>query len=291
MHSVPVVATPAAASEATSYVEVPDDWERVASGRVLGFVTHETFRRPDGASVVWRSRAHRKRGRGPTQGSTLWAPHALAWWIAVLFMIGSACFVLGPLPGYLSLVGYRADAATFFIGSIFFTSAALCQYIEAAVAPRTLTKEGPHRLRRRFTIEVHRIDWWACAVQLVGTLWFNVTTFAAFNTDLTVQQTHRRIWTPDALGSICFLVASALAYFEVGNRLVSWMVHSRSWRIAALNLVGSIAFGVSAIASFVLPTTGDPVSVMWTNLGTFVGAICFFVGAALLLPERTHPDV
>jgi hypothetical protein len=25
-------------------------------------------------------------------------------------------------------------------------------------------------------------------------------------------------------------------------------------------------------------------------LGTFVGAVCFFVGALLLLPERTEPE-
>src|SRR5262249_36142630 len=137
-----------------SYVDVPEGWTRVATRRVLGFVTGETFRAPDGTTVVWRSRPHRKRGRGPIQGSTVWAPHALAWWIGVLFMIGSACFVLGPLPGYLSWVGYRADAATFFIGSIFFTSAAFCQYVEAAVAPRSLTGTGPHRLRRRAAIEV-----------------------------------------------------------------------------------------------------------------------------------------
>ena len=68
------------------------------------------------------------------------------------------------------------------------------------------------------------------------------------------------------------------------------MPHLRSWRIAALNLLGSVAFGVSAVASYILPTTGEPASVLLTNLGTFVGAICFFVGAALLLPERTHPD-
>ena len=26
------------------------------------------------------------------------------------------------------------------------------------------------------------------------------------------------------------------------------------------------------------------------NLGTFVGAVCFLVGAVLLLPERTHSE-
>jgi hypothetical protein len=127
-------------------------------------------------------------------------------------------------------------------------------------------------------------------VQLLGTLFFNITTLAAFMTDLTAKQERRIVWTPDAFGSVCFLVASWLAYVEVGHRIVSWQPHNRSWRIAALNMVGSIAFGVSAVASFVRPATGDPVSLFLTNLGTFIGALCFFTGAVLLMPERTHPD-
>ena len=31
-------------------------------------------------------------------------------------------------------------------------------------------------------------------------------------------------------------------------------------------------------------------SLFLTNLGTFIGAICFLLGAVLLMPERTHPD-
>ena len=53
-----------------------------------------------------------------------------------------------------------------------------------------------------------------------------------------------------------------------------------------LNLVGSIAFGVSAVASYVT-SSGQLLSLALTNLGTFVGAVCFLVGAILLLPERT----
>jgi hypothetical protein len=78
-------------------------------------------------------------------------------------------------------VGYEADALTFFVGSLFFTSAALLQYIEVTVAPRTAgaveRSGGPPRLG----IEPRRIDWWAVAVQVVGTVYFNVTTFAALN--------------------------------------------------------------------------------------------------------------
>jgi hypothetical protein len=48
---------------------------------------------------------------------------------------------------------------------------------------------------------------------------------------------------------------------------------------------------VSAVASYVT-SSGQLLSLALTNLGTFVGAVCFLVGAILLLPERTleRPD-
>ncbi len=191
------------------------------------------------------------------------------------------------MPGYLAWVGYEADAATFFIGSVFFTTAALLQYIEVGVAPRSAEpvekSVGPPLLG----VEPRRIDWWAVAVQFVGTLFFNVTTFAALSETLDAQQARHLVWTPDAVGSICFLVASELAFTEVGHRLVSWQPQSREWQITALNMAGSIAFGLSAIGAFVLPTTGAPASVWLTNMGTFVGALGFLAGAVLLLYERT----
>ena len=39
-----------------------------------------------------------------------------------LFALGSACFLIGPFPGYVQLVGESADAITFFVGSILFTA-------------------------------------------------------------------------------------------------------------------------------------------------------------------------
>ncbi len=278
-------------AERRGYIRVPADWERVSYRRVLHFVTSETFRRPDGTLFEWTSRAHRKRGRHAPTGSTWWAPRAIGWWIGVLFMIGSLCFAIGPIPAYVDWAGFTTDTATYFIGSIFFTSAALLQYIEAARAPRTIGDAVDDRTERLLLgIAPGRVDWWATAVQFAGTLFFNVTTFAAFLTNLSEQQARRIVWTPDALGSICFLVASWLAYAEVGHRVLSWRPHHRSWWIAALNMVGSIAFGISAVASFVRPATGDVVSLFWTNFVTFLGAVCFFAGALLLLPERTHPD-
>ena len=57
---------------------------------------------------------------------------------------------------------------------------------------------------------------------------------------------------------------------------------------ATLNLIGSVAFGVSALAAYVNPVTGQLRNEDLASLGTFVGAACFFVGALLLLPERTE---
>jgi hypothetical protein len=94
------------------------------------------------------------------------------------------------------------------------------------------------------------------------------------------------VWRPDALGSVCFLVSSWLSWAEECHGPFAWRPSSISWWITLLNLVGSVAFGVSAVASYVEPN-GQLVSLALTNLGTFVGAVCFLVGAVLLLPERT----
>jgi hypothetical protein len=206
----------------------------------------------------------------------------------VLFAIGSLCFALGSAPRYVDAVGATADAITYFVGSLFFTTAAALQFVEVANAARTPPGEAPAGRRRLITWEPHRIDWWAGLVQLAGTLFFNASTFHAMSENLSAAKADRLVWRPDALGSICFLVASGLAWAEVSHSLWSWRPHDLSWLSGALNMAGSIAFGVSALASYVVPTSDQVRNVTLTNLGTFVGALCFLAGAILLLPERTR---
>ena len=43
-----------------------------------------------------------------------------------------------------------------------------------------------------------------------------------------------------------------------------------------------------SVASFINPATGQLHNAERSNLGTLVGAVCFFIGALLLLPERTE---
>ena len=196
-----------------------------------------------------------------------WAPGRAIWWIGVLFAIGSACFLVGPFPGFVELVGSRVDGIVFFVGSIFFTSAAALQYVDGGL------------LRPR------GLDWWSNVIQLAGTLFFNVSTFYALQAGLDVNEYDRLVWTPDWRGSICFLVSGALAYAAVHAR--RW---TRMWSIAALNLAGCVAFGISAVAAYVVPSTGSALDLSGANAFTALGALGFLTGAVVLLPGSSDSD-
>jgi hypothetical protein len=269
------------------YPEAPHGWQQLGRRSVGPFTTHVAFRASDGATVEWSSRRHRKRAsllsRAERHPGTWWAPGRASWWIGVLFAVGSACFVVAPFPGFVELVGSTVDGLVFFVGSLFFTSAATLQLVEAGNAD-----PGPAGSRRRFrllTFEPGRIDWWSCAVQVLGTLFFNISTFRALQPGLDTTEYNRLVWRPDALGSICFLVSGYLAYLEVCGRPFCRPRRSLEWWIPAVNLAGCVFFGISAVAGHIVPSTGSAVDLAAANSTTVLGALCFFVAAVLLLPE------
>jgi hypothetical protein len=275
------------------YPQTPPGWTAVARTKVGPFTTHVTFRRPDGRLAEWSSRLQRKRAslvsRAHLGEGVWWAPRRAAWWIGVLFAIGSTCFLIAPFPGYEQLVGSAVDGVTFFIGSIFFTSAAALQFIEAANADRGPDGHG-RRALQLLSLEPRRIDWWSSIIQLVGTLYFNVDTFRAMQTAFDSSSYNQLVWKPDTIGSACFLISGYLAYVEVGGSLFSRPRKTLESRIASINLLGCIAFGVSAIAAFQLPSSGSIWHLAASNFTTAFGALCFLIGAVLLLPESAAAE-
>lgn len=213
-------------------------------------------------------------------------PWSLNAAVAGLFMVGAACFALGTIPWYVNAVGAVADAVTFFVGSLFFTSASFGQLVQSqspAMAPRPGRDDrrpGPLVLR---AWRPRDSGWLAAAVQFPGTLAFNGSTAFAISQSLTSDEAHKLVWVPDFVGSILFLVASWYGIRALGAA-EWWAPRSTPWWIAWLNMVGSIFFMASAIASDVLPNAASEIDPRWANLGTFLGGICFFVGAALMLP-------
>lgn len=210
-------------------------------------------------------------------------------WIAWLFIIGSSLFALGAVPLYSEAVGLRWCGVTFFVGSLFFTSAAFLQYREAVDALPAVADTPRHSL---WAWAPRNLLWLAGATQLAGTLWFNWSTANALVVNLSAELTEQRVWRPDALGSLAFLVSSAVALRYAGRGTSALRPRPRTWKIGVINVVGSVAFGISAAAAFVIPSSGDVWNAELSNLGTLVGALCFLTGAILMLnPESTAASV
>ena len=186
------------------------------------------------------------------------------------FAVGSIFFLVGAVPLYAAWAGLVVLGVTFFVGSLFFTAAGFIQ----------LSLSGRHPPRRG-TNDADRWDWWSATIQFIGTLFFNVSTAAALVAAIADPTRLGAGWRPDAFGSVAFLVSSVLAVVATKDRGRLWDRDARSWHGTWLNLLGSIAFGVSAVGAYVVPETGDLVSMFWANLGTLIGALCFLIGALL----------
>ncbi|MFC9917170.1 hypothetical protein [Agromyces binzhouensis] len=190
------------------------------------------------------------------------------------FAAGSLCFLVGAVPFYAEWAGPVVVGWTFFGGSILFTLAA---FIQLSLSGRHLPRKGTGR--------ADAADWWASAIQFVGTLFFNVSTFGALLAAIADPTRLGVGWRPDAWGSIAFLLSSALALVATKDRGQLWDTQARTWRATWLNMFGSVFFGFSAIGAYVLPDTGTFYNLLWANLGTFLGAVCFLIAA--LLSRRT----
>jgi hypothetical protein len=184
--------------------------------------------------------------------------------------------MVGAVPNYAEWAGAVGVGWTFFIGSIFFTLAA---FIQLSLSGRHLPRAGTNR--------ADRSDWAAAAVQFAGTLFFNWSTLLALLAAIADPTRMGVGWRPDAFGSIAFLVSSGLAMMATKERGMLWDTDARTWHGTWLNMLGSVFFGLSAIGAYVLPDTETFVNLLWANLGTLLGAVCFLVAA--LLSRRTIP--
>jgi hypothetical protein len=203
-------------------------------------------------------------------------------WMGWLFVIGSACFTVGVPMGLNTSWAPTVSAATFFIGALFFTTASSVQLKLAWRSGR----DG-ESLSTTQALLSRAPAWTSSWIQWIGTLFFIVTTAAALIEAAGDQAVSNQvIWRPDAVGSALFLVSSAIALMPDVRRHRHGHTRDRSWTISALNMVGSIFFGFSAIGAYVVPATNELLNAQWANGGTFVGAVCFLIGSWLVIPRR-----
>lgn len=273
------------------------------------FVTHLQLRHPDGREENRHSRAHRKRLPVLPLWETglvlilraAWMPRELNWWIGIVFAIGASLFALGCVPFLVPSLAAAWNISElqangiFFLGSIPFTIAAYLQLFQAANAG-SMANPGATgtSVRVWFGWRPGDAGWLSCALQFLGTLLFNLNTFDAMHPAVEWWQQDLEIWVPNRIGSILFLVSGYLAWIEVCHAHWAWKPGHISWWVGGINLIGCIAFMASARFAFV-PPHALPFDAATPSLAfTLVGAIAFFIGALLLLPEtaagQLQPD-
>lgn len=196
------------------------------------------------------------------------------------FIIGSALFALGSAPGFGQWAGASTSNLCYFFGAWFFTFAALLQLLMSGRATVPVSYGSGTMVRAA---------WLAAATQFFGTLLFNVSTSAAVGAKELSTEKHF-VWTPDAAGSVAFLVSGIFVIVALTRSDRFWNPRSVEWWSGQVNFLGCVAFGVSAAGAYIL-ANGDAENNALANGGTFIGALCFLVASVIALPQWQRTSV
>jgi hypothetical protein len=258
------------------------------------FITHRVLQAVDGTLLLWNARRHRKNLPMQAIEATLWQPKQLNWWIGLIFMIGAFFFALGSVlclaPSLVQALGLSAVQVNtvFFIGSIPFTTAAYLQLYQAANAPDFGGSESPASRPSYFGWKPRDAGWMSCVLQFFGTILFNMNTFDGIISDLNWVEQDLLVWVPNFVGSVLFLASGYLAFIETCHAYWAFRWRDISWWVTSANLVGCIAFMISACFAFVPQQPAATETAFTVSISfTLLGAIGFFVGSLLMWPEIT----
>ncbi len=268
---------------------------RIQLSKVGAFITARSYDLA-GRHIVWLARAQRKgldRVARALEGLAVpfWQTYVFNWVMGATFALGSLMFVLGSgLSLWPQAIGVSSATINqvFFLGSLPFTVAAYMQLFQAANAGWFTVDPKAQRPATRIAWVSWRpreAGWLSSLTQLLGTLAFNVNTFDAMRTGGTWIRQDLAIWMPDMVGSALFLIAAYLAFIEAGHAYWSWRPRSLDWQIVSINLLGCVAFMVSAVLAYVPRGPEAAWIPVDANALLLVGAACFLVASLLTMRE------
>jgi hypothetical protein len=175
--------------------------------------------------------------------------------------------------------------SVYLVGGVFFCTGGYASLVQVVNEPDEPGGIAPMQWRW-WSREPRRLAWLSAAVLFAGTIVFAINLVDSFVEGLSAAEEDRLVWSPDIVGCALFLVSGHLALVGIGGWRF-WHRRDLGWWIVAVNQIGSILFMVSAVASFVRPSTGDALAVGIANWGTIAGALCF--AAAGAMQEFEHP--
>ncbi|TDD87792.1 hypothetical protein E1202_15985 [Saccharopolyspora karakumensis] len=292
---------------------VPRAWERAGSGGPRPFTSWISYRRPQGTCYLWESR-HSRKGAGPVTATgraaphtaeaesspnpwlQLWAPQRLAWWIALIFLVGSLLFIAGAA-GSLAPSAFGGQhrmaiyaESCYFLGALLYTVSVYGQVFESLNADDRVGPDGathaPHRYRW-FGFEPGKLSFWTPFVLLIGSLTFNYETTFAVGAKFELLP-KAGLWWTSLIGSVLFLVSSLLQLAEAGHGYLKFDPRDVSCWVGLLFVLGSIGFIVGSLPGFPdtgFPTAENPAGASIVKVGFLAGGVAFLLGSYLMLPE------
>lgn len=276
------------------------------------FVTVVNFERA-GQHITWQARSHRKGLGNTAQSETkiacgghipFWQTNKYNWLIGGFFSVGALLFMLG---SFFSILpeGWPAPSIfhinlMFFVGCIPLTIAIYLQHFQSANSTQPPSRQAEvdallARCGRKGEGQRPRIaligwypasaGWLSTFTQLLGVILFDFDTWDALYTSSVWYEQDVAVWAPDMIGSVLFLLSGYIAFIETCGGYWVWRPDSQAWRIVFINLVGCIAFMVSAVLAFV-PIGTDPRSLLVLSaLNLLIGASCFYVTSRISMRE------
>lgn len=192
--------------------------------------------------------------------------------MSVLFIIGSVCFGGAAAAFLLPSANHVRLNWVFFTGSIIFTVAGYLQLRHAT------NQKG--QISRFFAWRPQNVGYPAALTQWIGALFFNINTFDATLTDFSWIEGDLYIWTPNVIGSVLFLVSACYLLQETTFRFaISDLDSCGAW----INLLGCIAFMISALCSVDLPWQVSESVTRLALITIALGALCFLIVSVLTL--------
>jgi hypothetical protein len=204
---------------------------------------------------------------------------------ATAFLLGGSLFALGAA---LAQAGADATACAtiYLVGGVFFSTGGYASVLQVVNEPNPADATPPRW--RWWSREPRRLQWLSTVVLFAGTIVFAINLVDSFIEELTPTTFDHLVWSPDMIGCALFLISGHLAMVGIAEHF--WRVWRRrdlGWWIIAVNQIGSVLFMVSAVASFVRPSSGDRLATGIANWGTLTGALCFAIAG--LMQEFEHP--
>lgn len=213
-------------------------------------------------------------------------------WIGVPFVVGSVLFIVA-VP--ISNASILASALLFFLGSTLYLIGASADAWNA----RATALNGA---RWRASVEAQdnnasgwtgylRHRFWASTIQAFGAVLFQVMVIAALIPGLSPLLVDIFIWEPDIVGSLCFVISSAMLVSATHPLAGRGDFRDRIKGASLFNLGGSLCFLASSVGAFVPLSSGEEISPLLVGSGTMIGGLLFLIGSWPGLPERLRSSV